>query len=177
MKRAVALTLCALLTLATFHWGHTAPSASPQARPNQAAVERTRKTVKMLDDIYKNAIVLITDKYVKDKSDYPAGRAAKVLFRNISKTGSHEVRLVDVTGEPNSPDNVARDAFEKEGVKQLRSGKAYYESVVQKDGKPYLRAMTNVPVVMPRCVLCHENYANVKKGAAVGALSYTVPID
>ena len=40
------------------------------------ALERTRKTIRMLDDIYKAAVVLITDKYVNDKDDFPAGSAA-----------------------------------------------------------------------------------------------------
>jgi hypothetical protein len=83
-----------------------------QAAENQAvdpaAVERARKTVRMLDDVYKTTVVLITDKYVNNKKDYPAGRAAKKLFGEISKRGSHEVRLIDATGEPYDARNVAR---------------------------------------------------------------------
>ena len=62
-------------------------------------------------------------------------------------------------------------------VGQLKNGKDYYEEFVEKDGKPYLRAMTAVPVVMQKCVMCHPNYANAKKGAAVGAISYTMPVE
>jgi hypothetical protein len=49
--------------------------------------------------------------------------------------------------------------------------------VVHRRGKPYLRAMTPVPVVMSKCVLCHDNYKNGKKGEPIGALTYTVPIE
>jgi hypothetical protein len=49
--------------------------------------------------------------------------------------------------------------------------------VVEKKGKSYLRAMTAIPVVSKKCIMCHPNYAEAKKGAAVGALSYTVPIE
>ena len=49
------------------------------------AVERTRKQVQMLDDLYKTAIVLITDKYVDDEKDFPAGSAAIALFSAIQK--------------------------------------------------------------------------------------------
>ena len=101
----------------------------------------------MLDAIYKDVIVLITDKYVNSPKDYPAGRAAVVLFRQISKGGSHQVRLLDVSGEPNNPRNVPSDAFEETGVKEIKAGKDYYDAVVSKDGKSYLRAMTAVPVV------------------------------
>jgi hypothetical protein len=150
---------------------------SGQNQPDPAAVERGRKTVQMLDGIYKSGIVLITDKYVKGKKDYPAGRAAIKWFADISKKGSHEVRLIDATGEPYGDANVSRDDFDKEGVKQLKAGKDYYERVIQKEGKPYLRAITPVPVVMEKCTMCHDNYKNVPKGAPVGALTYTVPIE
>jgi hypothetical protein len=87
------------------------------------------------------------------------------------------VRLIDVTGEPYENKNVAKDDFEKQGVRQLKAGKAYYEEIIEKDGKPFLRAMTPVPVVMQKCILCHAHYADAPKGAAVGAISYTLPIE
>lgn len=44
-----------------------------KSKVDPKAVARARKTVKMLDDIYKSTIVLVTDKYVNKKEDYPAG--------------------------------------------------------------------------------------------------------
>src|SRR5262249_23093118 len=90
--------------------------AAEKKSPDPVAVERARKTVGMLDDIYKTTVVLITDKYVNSTKDYPAGRAAKKLFGEISKKGSHEVRLIDATGEPYDAKNVAQDDFDKEGL-------------------------------------------------------------
>ncbi len=152
-----------------------APKAS--ADDDAKAVQRARKTVRMLDEIYKNAIVLITDKYVNDEDDFPAGSAAVQLFSVITKNGSHAVRLIDVTGEPYKETNVARDAFEKEAAKEIKAGKPYYDRVVEKDGHEYLRAMTAVPVVMKKCVMCHPHYADVKKGEAIGAISYTLKVE
>jgi hypothetical protein len=154
-------------------------SAEPSTKtsPSAEAQERTRKTVRMLDDVYKTAVVLITDKYVNDDDDFPAGSAAIALFGEIGKKGWHDVRLLDVTGNPYDAKNVAKDEFEKQGVSQLKAGKDYYEQIVEKDGKPFLRAMTPVPVVMQKCVMCHPHYADAKKGAAVGAISYTLPIE
>jgi|GEM_PF-5876378 len=40
-----------------------------------------------------------------------------------------------------------------------------------------LRALTSVPVVMKKCVMCHEHYADAKEGEAIGAISYTFPIE
>jgi len=131
----------------------------------------------MLDDVYKTTIVLITDKYVNKEDDFPAGSAAIALFSQIEKKGWHKVRLLDVTGNPYNEKNVANDDFEKEGVKQLKAGKDYYEQVTDKDGKPVLRAMTAVPVVMQKCTICHPHYADAKKGEAIGAVSYTLPIE
>lgn len=149
--------------------------SAPQ--PPKAAVERSRKTVQLLDNVFKQTIVLVTDKYVNDEDDFAAGSAAVLLFKNISESGPHKVRLIDATGEPYESENVARDDFEKEGLKRLKAGAASYDSVIEKDGKPYLRAITAVPVVMKKCVMCHPHYADAKKGEPIGAISYTVPIE
>lgn len=46
----------------------------------------------------------------------------------------------------------------------------------QEKGKRYLRAATPIPVVMDKCVMCHENYKSVPKGQAIGAVGYKIPI-
>ena len=180
MNRTTSMLAFGLLlgTLATGVLVSEEPSSQKEEKePSTAALERTRKTVRMLDDVYKTTVVLITDKYVNNEKDFPAGSAAIALFSQIEKKGWHGVRLLDVTGEPYDPKNVAKDEFEKQGVRQLQAGKDYYEQIIEKDGKSYLRAMTPVPVVMQKCVMCHPHYTNAKKGAAIGAISYTLPIE
>ncbi|MCA9100311.1 MAG: DUF3365 domain-containing protein [Pirellulales bacterium] len=152
-------------------------AAPPSAPPSDAAIKRAHKQVEMLDNIYKQAIVLITDKYVHDEDDFAAGSAAVLLFKNISEGGSHQVRLIDVSGLPYDDENVANDDFERAGVKELKAGAPIFERVEQIDGRPQLRALTTVPVVMKKCVMCHEHYADVKPGKPIGAISYTVPIE
>lgn len=151
--------------------------ASPAKAPSEAAVARSKKTVQMLDNIYKQTIVLVTDKYVNDTDDFAAGSAAVLLFKNISDGGSHNVRLLDATGEPYDDNNVAKDDFEREGIKRLKAGDKIYEKVVEKDGKPYLRAITPVPVVLKKCAMCHDHYNDAKPGEPIGAISYVVPIE
>lgn len=179
MRHTILTALVGVVAL-----GLAEPAESPAAPGDKekkpvdaAALERTRKQVRMLDDIYKSTVVLITDKYVNSEKDYPAGRAAIRLFADISKKGHHEVRLIDVSGQPYNPANVAKDDFDTEGVKQLKAGKTFYDQVIEKDGKPYLRAITPIPVVMDKCILCHPNYKTAKKGEAIGALTYSVPIE
>ena len=168
----LTVSLAALAAVATYSF-----AAAPAAKPDEAAVARTRKVVKTLDDIYKQAIVIITDKYVNDKDDFPAGSAFVGLFANVSKAGHHQVRIIDATGEPYEPENVAKSEFEKKALSKIKAGEAYVEEIGEADGKPVLRALTAIPVVMKKCVMCHEHYADAKKGEAIGALSYVIPID
>ena len=180
MRRARILLVPSLMLAAALtagSWQRLSGAEDGAKAPDPKAVERARKTVRMLDDVYKTAIVLITDKYVHDEDDFAAGSAAVAWFSQVSEKGSHNVQLLDVTGEPYNPDNVADDAFEKRAVKELKAGKDYVEEVTRKDGKPMLRAATPVPVVMQKCVMCHPHYKDAKKGEAIGTISYTVPIE
>jgi len=151
--------------------------AAEKEGAEDAAITRTRKQVQVLDDVYKTAVVLITDKYVNKPDDFAAGSAAIALFAAIKKKGHHEVRLLDATGHPYDDDNLPNDEFEKEAIKQLKSGKATFEKVeARKDGR-YLRIATPVPVVLKKCAMCHEHYSKVKEGEPIGALSYTIKVE
>lgn len=154
----------------------TANAANSAVDAKDPAVERARREVQMLDDIYKTSIVLITEHYVHDDNDLPAGSAFKALFEAVSEKGWHEVRLVDGTGEPYSDLNHPKEGFEKDAIKQLVEGNSVVDKVVQEGDKKFLLAATAIPVVMEKCIMCHENYRNVPKGKAIGALSYKVPI-
>lgn len=168
-----------VVALALLLQGLSPPRSTSAAAPKKddPAVQRTRKTVRMLDDLYKTAVVLITKHYVNDEDDLAAGSAAVALFDAMKKKGWHEVRLLDATGEPYEPNNSPKDAFEKKAVKTLLSGKDYYEEVVEKDGERYLRAATPIPVVLEKCTMCHDHYKQAKKGQPIGALSYTIKVE
>lgn len=141
-----------------------------------AAVERARREVRMLDDLYKSAIVLITEHYVQDGNDLPAGSAFKALFQTMKDKGWHDVRLLDATGQPYNDENLPSDDFEKNAIKELAGGKASVDQVITEDGRRYLRVATAIPVVMEKCTMCHENYRSVPEGKAIGALGYKLPI-
>ena len=140
------------------------------------ALERARREVRLLDDLYKTSVVLITTHYVKDQDSLAAASAARALFAAMKEKGWHEVRLIDATGQPYLDENLPQEGFETRAVRQLLSGKASYDEVVTEDGKRYLLAATSVPVVMEKCMMCHENYETVPENQAVGALSYKVPV-
>ena len=146
-------------------------------KPVDPALARARQEVKMLDTLYKTAIVLVTEHYVTDKSDLPAGAAFQKLFAAMKEGGFHEVRLLDASGEPMEAKNSPQDDFEKQAVSALKAGKSGYEQVVEKSGKRYLRSATPIPVVMKKCTMCHPNYENAKPGAVIGSLGYTLPLE
>jgi hypothetical protein len=154
------------------------PAASQaEEKPADAAVARTRKQVQMLDDLYKSTIVMITEHYVDEMADLAAGSAFQKVFKTMKDKGYHEVRLLDATGEPFEAKNVAQDDFEKAAIKALKGGQPYFEQVVEKDGKRYLRAATPIPVVMKKCTLCHPNYEQAKAGEPIGALGYMLLVE
>jgi len=140
-------------------------------------VERTRREVRMLDDIYKGGVVTITTHYVNDEDAIPAGTAFKQLFEAAEAKGWHRVRLVDATGEPYSDENVAEDDFERMAIKKLVEGETWVEATEVREGTKHLRVATPIPVVFEKCTMCHDNYSDVPKGKAIGALTYVVPID
>lgn len=169
--RWVALGLVVLLASVSL-----LPGQGTKKRRDDPAVERTRKQTKMLDDLYKTAIVLITQHYVKGEEP-AAAVAGKLLWKEMKAKGHHEVRLLDATGDPIEATNIANDDFEKNALKEILAGKASVDQVIEKEGKKYLRTATIVPVVMEKCTSCHPHYKDVPKGKAIGALFYIVPVE
>jgi hypothetical protein len=158
------------------------PAAGKEVRQtataSDAAVERTRRQVRMLDDLYKTAVVFITETYVHTETDVSAGTAAVKLFDAMRKKEWHDARLLDATNNPYDDNNVPRDEFEKEAVKLMAEGKKdYAERIETVEGVRYLRAVTPIPVVSQKCVMCHPHYADAKPGHAIGAISYRLKIE
>ena len=155
-------------------WSSKTVADEPKSDP---AIERTRDTVRMLDDIYKGGIVAITDNYVNDKDTIAAGTAFKQVFASAEKNGWHKVRLVDGLGAPLNDENAPIDTFEKKALKSLVAGKSkWVEKEEEIDGKRTLRVATPIPVVFEKCIMCHDNYEDVPPGQAIGALTYQIEI-
>lgn len=143
-----------------------AEEKKPAADP---ALARARREVKMLDDLYKTAVIYINDVYVKDATSHAAGAAARDLFDVMRKKKWHDARLVDATGSPVNGENKPQDKFEKAAIEKLKAGDATYEEITEEDGQKYLRVATVVPVVNEKCLLCHPNF---KVGDVLGGISY-----
>ncbi|MBL8868023.1 MAG: DUF3365 domain-containing protein [Gemmataceae bacterium] len=172
--RRIALGLAGTAALAATVTLHTtAPmTAADKKAPDKAAVERTREQITMLDDLYKTAVVGITQLYVNQQADKPAALAAKAVFDAMKKKGWHNARLVDASGDPKNDENVAKTDFEKKAVKAMKDGKKTLEEIGEVDGKPVLRTATLVPAVLKSCAKCH----GVEEGAVLGTIVYELPI-
>ena len=94
----------------------------PAADP---ALERTREQVKMLDELYKNAVVSITNKY----DGPPAIKVAKDVFAAMEKSGWHKAKLVDASGSPQNEANLPQTDFREAG----RGGHASRKAVFRGD--------------------------------------------
>lgn len=177
LRRRPALLLQAvalIVSVAAIVTSGSLTAADKTKASESAEVLRARREIKLLDDIYKTAIVLITKHYVDESSDLPAGEAFKVLFAGMKEKGWHEVRLLDATGEPLNEDNRPQDEFERQAIKALLAGQPYYEEQAEKDGQRVLRAVTPLPIVMEKCTLCHSNYTDQK---VIGGLGYALPLE
>ena len=85
----------------------------------EKAVDRARQTVKMIDDLYKTFIVLITEEYVKDPKMFSAATLSKMVFDIMSKKGWHVARLLSASDVPINPDNIPKDDFERDAIKAI----------------------------------------------------------
>ena len=137
-------------------------------------LEYARKTVRMLDDVYKTYIVLITEEYVDDPSVLPAATLSKRVFKSMNKKGWHKTRLLDATGTPFNPENNPRDAFERDAINAMISGRTYFEKIEKIDGKDHLRAVTSVHAVMKGCISCHPSS---KIGDLLGGIAYSIALE
>ncbi len=167
---ACVLSLAALLVGAYLARDVQAePATQSQSDP---ALERTREQVKMLDDLYKTAVVGIQVTYGEKQSAKPAAVVAGMVFDAMKKKGWHNARLVDASGDPKNDANIAKTDFEKKAVKAMQAGKTTFEEVAEVDGKPVLRTATIVPAVLKACAKCH----GVKENDLLGTIVYELPI-
>ena len=164
------ISLCGLV-----FW-HNADGSSAQTGKSERDknVRSARRETKMLDTLYKTAIVSVTQTYVVDDSSTAAFTTFQPVVKAMKDGKWHEVRLVDGLGEPINPDNSPKDAFEKRAMQEILAGKDFVDEVEKIDGQEYLRTMTILPMALEKCVLCHENYRGKK---IVGGVSFQVPLN
>ena len=159
---AVAITAAVVVLVES---GSLLRAGGPAADP---ALERTREQVKMLDELYKNAVVSITNKY----NGPPAIKVAMDVFAAMEKSGWHKAKLIDATGTPQNEANRPTTDFEKRAASAMRAGMPYFEEVEGSGPERKLYAATVVPAVTQKCATCHA----VNKGDLLGFIRYEIPV-
>jgi hypothetical protein len=144
------------------------PGLRAEDSASEPALAQAREQAKMLDELYKNAVVSITNKY----EGPPAVKVAKDVFGAMEKSGWHRARLVDATGSPQNEANLPQTAFEKRAVAVIRSGQPYYEEVAGEGVERTLHVATVVPAVVKKCATCH----GVEQGDLLGFIRYEIPV-
>jgi hypothetical protein len=132
------------------------------------ALERTREQVKMLDELYKNAVVSNTNKY----NGPLAIKVAMDVFAAMEKSGWHKAKLVDASGTPQNKANLPRTDFEKRAAAAMQAGTPYFEEVEGNGQGRKLYAATVVPAVTKKCATCH----GVSEGDLLGFIRYEIPV-
>lgn len=145
-----------------------AADPAPAPAPADPAVERAREQVKMLDTLYKTAVVSVTNRF----EGPPAIKMAMDVFGAMEKGGWHRAKLVDATGTPQNAMNSPETDFEKRAAKAMKGGAPYFEEVTGEGADRTLRAATVVPAVLKKCALCH----GVKEGDLLGFIRYEIPV-
>jgi Protein of unknown function (DUF3365) len=159
-------------SLAVMLTSNRAPISSLRAEEPKEddTLKRARREIKMLDDLYKTAVISVTEIYPKGA---PAIMVAMKVYKAMEDGKYHSARLVDATGNPLNEANVAKSPFETRAIEAIKSGKPYYEEVVGEGPDRRLLAATLVPAVLDRCASCH----GVKKGDLLGFIRYDLRVE
>lgn len=146
------------------------PSTSAaEGREDDPALARAREEVKMLDALYKTAVVSVTERYQRGQ---PAIMVARDVFGAMDELGHHSARLVDASQAPLGEETGPETDFEKRAAEAMRRGETYLEEVAGEGPDRRLLAATVVPAVHRRCASCH----GVEEGDLLGFIRYELPI-
>ncbi|QDV35042.1 hypothetical protein [Tautonia plasticadhaerens] len=144
-------------------------SADEGGEGDDPALDRARAEVKMLDALYKTAVVSITERYQRGQ---PAIMVAKDVFGAMDELGHHSARLVDASQAPLGEQTSPETDFERRAAEAMRRGESYVEEVAGEGPDRRLLAATVVPAVHRRCASCH----GVEEGDLLGFIRYELPI-
>jgi hypothetical protein len=160
-----------LLLLAVAAPAIPAPAGEPAPKPAPVRVSLTeaRRLVRMMDDIYKHAVMATHKMYVQDAGTPSAITWAKQVLPQVEAKGWPRAHIFSATGRPLHPDNEPQDDFERAAVRGFQAGKSAVEAV---EGDT-LRYASEIRVTDRSCLMCHvRNH----EGDLLGGVSYRVAL-
>jgi hypothetical protein len=141
----------------------------PAAPPVRVSLDEGRRMVRMMDDIYKAAVITTHRMYVQDPGTPAAVIWAKQVVREVHRKGWPEARILAAVERPLNPENYPADPFERQAIQAFRSGKPSFEKV--EPGS--LRYATEIRIDDRTCLTCHVHN---REGDLLGGVSYRVPL-
>lgn len=150
--------------------GAVALAADPPATPVRYPLAEAKRTLRMMDDIYKIGVLTTHSMYVREPGTAAAVTWAKQVIKQVRAKGWPDSHVFDATGRALNPENSPQDAFEKDALAAFRAGKTTFERV---EGDR-LRYASSIPTVDESCVTCH---VRSKVGELAGGVSYTALIE
>lgn len=139
-------------------------SPPPKMSPLPSLAEAQAR-VRMMDDIYINAVLATHKMYVRDPGTPSAVTWAKQVIRGVRGKGWPDARILSGNDRPLNPENEPADAFERDAVTAFRAGKPFLERAES----GVLRYATPIHVVDASCITCHTH---AKAGDLLGGVSY-----
>jgi hypothetical protein len=127
--------------------------------------EEARRMVRMMDDIYRSAVLTTQRMYVHDPGTAAAVTWAKQVMRDLHGKGWPEARIFASTDRPLNPDNKIADDFEREALLAFKQGKSAFEKT---EGGVF-RYASELRVTDKSCLMCHVRN---KEGDLLGGVSY-----
>lgn len=159
----IAVLAAAAIGVAISLSAAAAPEKNPE--PVRMSLPEARRTVRMMDDIYKAAVVHTHQMYVQDAGTPAAVIWAKQVFKSINGKGWPAAHMLASGDRPLNPENSPSDAFDKEAIRAFQAGKPTFEKV---EGNT-LRYATEIRILDQKCLMCHVHNKN---GDLVGGVSY-----
>lgn len=170
-KRQRALILAALCAAVAFSVlrAVTAAPKSTSGSIERVTLPEGRRQVRMMDDVYKTAVVATHQMYVQDPGTPAAVIWAKQVINKLKGKGWPDARIFATHDRPLNPENAPADSFERNAAAAFKKGKVSYEEVASGE----LRYATDLRLLDKKCVMCH---VRGKPGDLVGGVSYRVPL-
>lgn len=165
-RRALAAGIAAGAALLA---GAAFGAEQPPAVPPPVTLTEGKRMVRMMDDIYKAAVVSTHKMYVQDPGTPAAVIWAKQVIARVRGKGWPDARIFATVERPLNPENHPVDDFERQAIQAFRAGKPSFEKL---DGK-VLRYATDIRILDQGCVKCH---VRAKEGDLVGGVSYRLVV-
>jgi len=144
-------------------------ASKPSPPVERVTLAEGRRQVRMMDELYKTAVVATHKMYVQDPGTPAAVIWAKQVINGVKGKGWPDARIFATHDRPLNPENTPVDDFERSAAAAFRQGKTSFEQVTPNE----LRYATDIRILDKKCIMCH---VRSKEGDLAGGVSYRVPL-